>query len=86
MDSKTMISASEIGDYVYCRRCWYFRLRGILPRIVTDQMISGAQEHSRLSSQIEGTETGRRLLIVIIVLAAVLLCLVLILILGVIAH
>ena len=35
---QTTISASEGGDYVYCRRCWYVRVRGILPKRVTAAM------------------------------------------------
>lgn len=80
-----MISASEVGDYVYCRRCWYVRVRGLLPRTVTQKMRYGAAQHTHLAGELERSEWAWRLLIVVIALA-VIVCLILLLILGVIGR
>ena len=81
----TRISASEVGDYVYCRRCWCFRLRGLLPpKGLTDAMLRGAAQHTHLAGELEHHATMRTILLMVIVLAAVI-CLAL-LVLEVILH
>ncbi len=41
------IRASEIGDYVYCRRAWWLRrVRGVASTNVT-RMQAGTQHHER---------------------------------------
>ena len=79
------ISASEIADYVYCRRCWYFRLRGLLPpKGETPAMLKGVAQHTHLAGELEHHATIRTILLMVIVLATVI-CLAL-LVLGVILH
>ena len=81
----TRISASEVGDYVYCRRCWYFRLRGLLPpKGETPAMLRGTAQHTHLSGELEHHATIRTILLMVIVLAAVICFAVLVL--GVILH
>jgi hypothetical protein len=79
------ISASEVADYVFCRRCWWFRLRRLLPaRGVTDAMLRGAAHHTHLADTLEHHTQARTILWAVIALAAVI-CVGLI-VLGVILH
>jgi hypothetical protein len=81
----TRISASEVGDYAYCCRCWYFRLQGLLPpKGETPAMLRGAAQHTHLASELEHHATIRTILLMVIVLAAVICFAVLVL--GVILH
>jgi hypothetical protein len=67
------ISASEIADYVYCRRCWFFRLRGLLPaKAVTAAMLRGSAQHTHLADQLAHHRRSRTILLVIIVAAVIL--------------
>lgn len=50
MDNSEYISASEIGDYVYCKRGWWLRQRGLLK--TTFAMQEGTQKHDNLFLQI----------------------------------
>jgi CRISPR/Cas system-associated exonuclease Cas4 (RecB family) len=81
----TRISASEVADYVYCRRCWYLRLRGLLPpKGLTEAMLKGTAQHTHLAGELEHHATIHTILLMVIVLAAVI-CFV-VLVLGVILH
>ena len=81
----TRISASEVADYVYCRRCWYFRLRGLLaPKGLTEAMLKGSAQHTHLAGQLNHHAASRTILLMVIVLAG-LICFGL-LVLGVILH
>jgi hypothetical protein len=84
-DEHIRISASDVADYVYCRRCWYGRLRGLLPaRDVTEAMLRGSSQHTHLSSDLTRHAMLRTILLVVIALAA-LICVGLI-VLGVMVH
>lgn len=50
MDKSEYISASEIGDYVYCKRGWWLRQRGLLA--TTFAMQDGTQKHENIFLQI----------------------------------
>ena len=43
---KSIITASEIGEYIYCKRGWWLKDQGLLK--TTPVMIQGTAEHSRL--------------------------------------
>jgi CRISPR/Cas system-associated exonuclease Cas4 (RecB family) len=82
---QTRISASEVADFVYCRSCWYFRLRGLLPaKETTEAMLQGAAQHTHLSTALERHATTRVILLVMVAVAAVI-CVGLI-VLGVMVH
>jgi hypothetical protein len=84
-DEHIRISASDVADYVYCTRCWYRRLRGLLPaKGMTDAMIQGAVHHTHLADTLDHHTQARTILWAVIVLAAVI-CVGLI-VLGVILH
>lgn len=46
MDRSDYISASEIGDYMYCKRGWWLRRRGLLS--TTFEMKQGTAAHDNL--------------------------------------
>ena len=43
MKSRSVVSASEIGEYVYCKRAWWLRINGKLPQ--TTFMQDGIEKH-----------------------------------------
>lgn len=50
MDKSEYISASEIGDYVYCKRGWWLRQHGLLtPNFAMQQ---GEEKHESILSQL----------------------------------
>lgn len=49
MPKKDSVTASEIGDYVYCRRSWWLKFHG-LAATDTPAMTEGTQRHTRLFS------------------------------------
>ena len=82
---QTRISASEVADFVYCRRCWYFRLRGLQPaKETTEAMLQGAAQHTHLAGQLEHHDHTRTILLLVVALATVI-CVGLI-VLGVMVH
>lgn len=50
MDRSKYISASEIGDFVYCKRGWWLRLQRLLP--TTFAMEQGTQSHENIFLQL----------------------------------
>ncbi len=44
---KDVVTASEIGDYVYCQWCWWKHTNG-LPKKINDRMESGTKKHNAL--------------------------------------
>jgi hypothetical protein len=40
------IKASEIGEYVYCQRAWWYRLQGAASTNV-EELASGSRQHAR---------------------------------------
>jgi hypothetical protein len=84
-DHQIRIAASDVADYVYCRRCFFFRLRGLLPaKGVTEAMRRGAAQHTHLATDLEH-HTATRTIVLVVVAIAALLCALLI-VLGVILH
>ena len=51
MDSKNYITASAIGDYVYCPRGWWLKMKGISQ--TTPQMVRGAVYHEALLKKLD---------------------------------
>lgn len=54
------ISASEIGEYLYCRRAWWFRRQGI-PSANQPVMDEGTEEHDRFGRRLTRLATLRKL-------------------------
>lgn len=49
--SNKYIRASEIGDYVFCKRGWWLRFNGLLAQ--NEQMVEGIKQHDSLFSKIQ---------------------------------
>lgn len=59
--SDPWIRASEIGEYIYCRRSWWLRrVRAVASTNVT-QMRAGTHYHARHGRLVEGSVWLRRL-------------------------
>lgn len=72
MKPAPIISASEIGEYVYCKRAWWLRYRGLLSE--TEKMREGTRQHEMLSDALERNHK-RMLLAWSLVIAGILLLL-----------
>lgn len=46
MENEYYVTASEIGEYVYCKRAWWLRFQGLAT--VTDEMKAGSIKHTNL--------------------------------------
>lgn len=53
MKSSSYITASEIGEYVYCPRGWWLRVKGNIEE--TPQMLKGVVSHESLLKRIDWT-------------------------------
>ena len=52
MDRQVVISAAEVGEYVFCRRAWWLRrVHGAAPENVT-VLRSGVRLHARHSARV----------------------------------
>lgn len=49
---KDYITASEVGEYVYCKRAWWLRQQGLLS-LPTGVLDEGTRKHDRLHSFIQ---------------------------------
>jgi hypothetical protein len=54
------IAASEIAEYLYCQRAWWYRLRGAVSanRAV---MVQGTEQHEGFAKAVTQVEQGRQL-------------------------
>ncbi len=48
MKQKVYVTASEIGEYVYCPRGWWLRLNGFIAGI-SERMIEGTKQHESVA-------------------------------------
>lgn len=64
------VKASEISEYLYCKRSWWMRFNDQLP--VTEQMMLGTQKHEQMAQDVR-TFKRRYVVGMIIVIAGVLL-------------
>lgn len=51
MSSRNYITASEIGEYVYCKRAWWLRNQGFIDP--TPQMVRGSTAHNALAFKLQ---------------------------------
>ena len=67
MNTKDYVKASEIQEYVFCKRVWWLRLHGKLG--TTEQMRAGTRAHEKMAQQVSGF--NKRKIVVLIVLGSV---------------
>ncbi len=73
MAGDRMLTASEIGEYAYCRRSWWFhRVKGIAPGNV-DALAEGTKAHVAHGRSVRLYGMERRLALILLVLALILL-------------
>lgn len=71
-----VISASEIGNYLYCRRSWWYALQGIEGEN-QNALAAGKTHHQHMGRRIRMIRLFKKILIVLLVLLVVLLLFVL---------
>lgn len=59
MDSE-WVTASELGDWSYCRRTWWYVRRGV-SRDAASQLAAGTAEHATFARQVARVERRRGL-------------------------
>jgi hypothetical protein len=65
------IKASEIGEYLYCQRAWWFRLQGAASANV-EELALGSQRHARHGRGLRAVAWQRALAICLIGVALLL--------------
>lgn len=55
MKNEEYITASEIGEYLYCQRSWWYKRRGIRAD-PQGSLKRGNREHEAIFRQVEATE------------------------------
>jgi CRISPR/Cas system-associated exonuclease Cas4 (RecB family) len=51
MKKAAYVTASEIGDYVYCKRAWWLKMNGYSK--TNSQMLAGTKAHNSLYKLLE---------------------------------
>lgn len=69
------ISASEIGNYLFCQRAWWYRLHGAV-NSQQDVMDAGTAAHEQLVHEVTSIAHGSRLARQLIIAGLILLALV----------
>jgi CRISPR/Cas system-associated exonuclease Cas4 (RecB family) len=67
-----VIRASEIGNYLYCRRAWWYRKQGFQSENQAE-LASGTELHRRHGRQVIASGLTRGLAIVLLLAALILL-------------
>lgn len=81
-NSNDVLSASEIGQYIYCSYAWQLRRMGYEPE--SPFLEQGTRAHAALGDQLDNLEAQLRFSRWYIVIGLVLLCMSLLLLFGVI--
>jgi CRISPR/Cas system-associated exonuclease Cas4 (RecB family) len=76
--SDEFISASEIGEYLFCQRAWWYRLRGFVST-QRAAMETGTAVHEQIAQDVQTIAHGSRLARNVIVAGIILLVLVILL-------
>ena len=68
-DSKRVIRASEIGEYVFCRRAWWYHYIVGLASSNQDKMQAGTAKHVEHGKQVQWSDMLRRAAFVMLAIA-----------------
>jgi CRISPR/Cas system-associated exonuclease Cas4 (RecB family) len=69
IENKSVIRASEIGEYVFCHRAWWLRRVKGLESANRAQMQAGTEKHVEHGRNVQRANTMRRWAIVLFVIA-----------------
>lgn len=67
-----IIRASEIGSYLYCRRAWHYRKRGVEPENQAE-LAAGTQLHQRHGRKVIASGLSRTVGLILFLAAVALL-------------
>ncbi|MBN1305736.1 MAG: hypothetical protein JXA13_14965 [Anaerolineales bacterium] len=67
-----VLRASEIGNYLYCRRAWWYRKQGVEP-VNQEELAAGSRIHRRHGRQVLLAGLIRTLAVMLVLTALVLL-------------
>lgn len=68
----SVIRSSDIGNYLYCRRAWWYRKQG-LESDNRAELAAGTQLHQKHGRQVLASNLARNLGLILLLLALVLL-------------
>ncbi len=69
MRSHDLIRASELGDYVYCKRCWFLSVQGVNPSLKQmEKRDAGIEYHHRHGEQVKSAQNLRSASIYVLLL------------------
>lgn len=77
MNKEEYVTASEIGDYVFCPRGWWLRYNNLLK--TTDQMSDGTKAHDQIAKTLRGIDLKILLTLITIGITLIILSIALIL-------
>lgn len=72
MKQNKYVTASEIGDFVYCPRGWWLKLQGFFKE-PNDAMITGTKKHDSLAENVNLHATITTISIILIISAIIVL-------------
>lgn len=73
MSNSEIITAGEIGEFVFCKRAWWLRKNGLLPE--NEAMTEGTIRHEKLADSLSKIKLYLILAIAVIILGVLLLLL-----------
>ena len=77
MKQNVYVSASEIGEYVYCPRSWWLRFHGYVTG-ANERMVEGIRQHLSLASDLDRNKMFSKIALLLITIGIVLFTLLLI--------
>jgi CRISPR/Cas system-associated exonuclease Cas4 (RecB family) len=73
MKNTDYVTASEIGDYIFCKRGWWLNFNGLLPK--NEKMLQGTLAHENLARRLLNFDTKKTIAFLLIVLGILLIIL-----------
>jgi len=70
MDNDYYVTASELSEFVFCKRGWWLRRNGLIKE--TEAMSRGTQKHKQLAATVEKNPRLRQTAFIIITIGSLL--------------
>jgi CRISPR/Cas system-associated exonuclease Cas4 (RecB family) len=71
-----VVTASELGEYVYCKRAWWLRINGYTKE--NSRMVEGTNYHNNLANRLDSFELYLKLVLGLIGISILLITLLII--------